>query len=55
MGEVDGDNDTAMSVSENFTKPGRLHATYNFDLLEWAGLTVSEIREGNFKGCTNFQ
>lgn len=54
MGEVDGDNDTAMSVSENFTKPGRLHATYNFDLLEWAGLTVSEIREAILKAAEIF-
>ena len=45
MGEVDGDNDNAMSVSETFTEAGRLHATYNFDLLEWDGLTVNEIKE----------
>jgi alpha-glucosidase len=54
MGEVDGDNDTAMSVSENFTNPGRLHATYNFDLLEWAGLTVTEIREAILKAAQIF-
>ena len=45
MGEVDGDNDEAMKVSENFTQAGRLHATYNFDLLEWDGLTVDEMKE----------
>ena len=44
MGEVDGDNDTAMEVSKTFTASGRLHATYNFDLLEWAGLTVKEMK-----------
>ena len=45
MGEVDGDRDNALAVSKIFTAPGRLHATYNFDLLEWAGLDVQEIRE----------
>ncbi len=44
MGEVDGDNDTGMQVSEQFTAPDRLHATYNFDLLEWGGLSVHEIK-----------
>ena len=45
MGEVDGDNDNAMKVSEGFTAPGRLHATYNFDLLEWAGLSVDGMKQ----------
>ena len=45
MGEVDGDNDNAVAVSEGFTAPGRLHATYNFDLLEWAGLSVDEMKD----------
>ena len=45
MGEVDGDNDDAMKVSATFTAPGRLHATYNFDLLEWDGLDVAGIKE----------
>ena len=45
MGEVDGDNDGAVKVSEGFTTAGRLHATYNFDLLEWAGLSVGEMKE----------
>ena len=45
MGEVDGDNDDAVKVSATFTTPGRLHATYNFDLLEWAGLTVDEMKQ----------
>lgn len=43
MGEVDGDD--AMAVSATFTAPGRLHATYNFDLLKWAGLTVEKIKD----------
>ena len=45
MGEVDGDNDSAMDVSKTFTAPGRLHATYNFDLLEWDGLDVAGMRD----------
>ena len=45
MGEVDGDNDDAMKVSKIFTQTGRLHATYNFDLLEWDGLTIEEMKE----------
>ena len=54
MGEVDGDNDSALTVSETFTKPGRLHATYNFDLLEWGGLTVKEIKEAILKSAKVF-
>ena len=54
MGEVDGDNDNAMSVSETFTEAGRLHATYNFDLLEWDGLTVNEIKEAILKASKVF-
>ena len=45
MGELDGDNDSAMKISKNFTAPGRLHSTYNFDLLEWGGLDVSGLKE----------
>ena len=45
MGECDGDNDDAMKVSETFTKDGRLHATYNFDLLAWDGLTVAGMKQ----------
>ena len=45
MGEVDGDNGDAMNVSKSFTQEGRLHATYNFDLLEWYGLSLSEMKE----------
>ena len=54
MGEVDGDNDTAMEVSEQFTAPDRLHATYNFDLLEWGGLTVHEIKMAISKAINIF-
>ena len=45
MGEVDGDNEDAMKVSKSFTEDGRLHATYNFDLLEWNGLTVDGVKQ----------
>ena len=38
MGELHGDDPTL--ASETFTAPGRLHATYNFNLLEWGGLDV---------------
>ena len=42
MGEVDGDD--AVLASATFTAPGRLHATYNFDLLEWDGLDVAGMK-----------
>ncbi|NVK32057.1 MAG: alpha-glucosidase [Gammaproteobacteria bacterium] len=42
MGEVHGDD--ARKVSQTFTAEGRLHATYNFNLLAWDGLSVSEMR-----------
>ena len=45
MGEVDGDKGNAINVSKTFSEPGRLHATYNFDLLEWSGLTVPGLKE----------
>ncbi|MGB0426718.1 MAG: alpha-amylase family glycosyl hydrolase, partial [Paracoccaceae bacterium] len=44
MGEVDGDKGCAMEVSKTFTDTGRLHATYNFDLLAWGGLSVDGLR-----------
>ena len=44
MGEVNGDNNDALKVSRTFTLPGRLHATYNFDLLQWGGLDVYGIK-----------
>ena len=47
MGEVDGDD--AVKASETFTNSERsnskrLHATYNFDLLEWNGLDVAGMK-----------
>ena len=42
MGELHGDD--PVSASKSFTARGRLHATYNFNLLEWAGLSVEGIR-----------
>ena len=43
MGELDGDD--AVLASETFTAPGRLHATYNFNLLKWGGLDVDGIKD----------
>ena len=54
MGEVDGDNDNAMKVSEIFSAPGRLHATYNFDLLEWEGLDVDGLKAALSKAVDAF-
>ena len=54
MGEVDGDNDDAVKVSQTFTMPGRLHATYNFDLLEWAGLNVEEMKHAIARAAEAF-
>ena len=54
MGEVDGDEGNAMNVSKTFSEPGRLHATYNFDLLEWSGLTVLELKEAISKAIEVF-
>ena len=43
MGELHGDD--PVLASQTFTAPGRLHATYNFNLLEWAGLDVAGLEE----------
>ncbi len=43
MGELHGDD--PIKASETFTSPGRLHATYNFNLLEWDGLDVDGIKK----------
>ena len=43
MGELHGDD--PVLASETFTAPGRLHATYNFNLLEWAGLDVAGLEK----------
>ncbi|MEM9717500.1 MAG: alpha-amylase family glycosyl hydrolase [Pseudomonadota bacterium] len=42
MGELHGDD--PVKASQTFTAPGRLHATYNFNLLAWAGLSVAELK-----------
>ena len=42
MGELHGDD--PVLASQTFTAPGRLHATYNFNLLEWAGLDVAGLK-----------
>ena len=54
MGEVDGDKNAALKVSKTFTSPGRLHATYNFDLLEWGGLNIYEIKDAISKAIEIF-
>ena len=43
MGELLGDD--AVLASQTFTAEGRLHATYNFNLLEWGGLDVAGLRQ----------
>ena len=43
MGELHGDD--PVLASRTFTQEGRLHATYNFNLLEWAGLDVNGLKE----------
>ena len=42
MGELHGDD--PIKASSTFTAPGRLHATYNFNLLRWDGLNVDGIK-----------
>jgi len=42
MGELHGDD--PIEASRTFTAPGRLHATYNFNLLKWDGLDVDGIK-----------
>ena len=49
-----GDNDNAVEISKIFTAPGRLHSTYNFDLLEWGGLDVSGIKKAISKAIDGF-
>lgn len=43
MGELHGDDPIA--ASRRFTEEGRLHATYNFNLLAWDGLSVAGLKE----------
>jgi len=42
MGELHGDD--PIKASQTFTAPGRLHATYNFNLLEWGGHDVAGLK-----------
>ncbi|MBX2885684.1 MAG: hypothetical protein KTR32_37355 [Granulosicoccus sp.] len=42
MGELHGDD--PVRASQTFTAPGRLHATYNFNLLAWSGLDVAGLK-----------
>ena len=50
MGELDGED--AVAVSKTFTEPGRLHSTYNFNLLRMEGASVEEVRD-IIKGLTS--
>ncbi|MGV6840189.1 MAG: alpha-amylase family glycosyl hydrolase [Planktomarina sp.] len=43
MGELHGDDPVAASTA--FTAPGRLHSTYNFNLLAWEGLDVGGLKQ----------
>ena len=43
MGELHGDD--PVLASQTFTAEGRLHATYNFNLLAWAGLDVDGLKD----------
>ena len=52
MGELDGDD--AILASKTFTAAGRLHATYNFNLLKWAGLDVGGIKDAIEKAISAF-
>ncbi len=42
MGELDGED--AVAVSKTFTEPGRLHSTYNFNLLRMEGASVHDVK-----------
>jgi len=42
MGELHGDD--PIKASQTFTSAGRLHATYNFNLLQWDGLDVEGLK-----------
>ena len=43
MGELHGDD--PIKASQTFTAPGRLHATYNFNLLAWGGHDVDGLKK----------
>lgn len=52
MGELHGDD--PIKASQTFTAPGRLHATYNFNLLQWEGLDVDGLKTAITKAITAF-
>ena len=52
MGELDGED--AVAVSKTFTETGRLHSTYNFNLLRMEGASVEEVRDIIQGLTTNF-
>ncbi|MGC6517182.1 MAG: alpha-amylase family glycosyl hydrolase [Candidatus Puniceispirillaceae bacterium] len=52
MGELHGDD--AIAASRTFTQEGRLHATYNFNLLEWGGLDVPGMKNAISKAVEAF-
>ncbi len=52
MGELHGDD--AIKASQTFTAPGRLHATYNFNLLHWVGLDVDGLKDAITKAIGAF-
>ena len=52
MGELHGDD--PIKASLNFTAPGRLHATYNFNLLQWEGLNVDGLKAAITKAIEAF-
>ena len=52
MGELHGDD--PVLASKTFTAPGRLHATYNFNLLAWGGLDVDGLKEAITKAIDAF-
>jgi len=54
MGEVHGDDANVVDVSRTFTAEGRLHATYNFDLLAWDGLSVDGMKAALNKAISAF-
>ena len=52
MGELHGDD--PILASQSFTEDGRLHATYNFNLLDWGGLDVNGLKQAITQAVTAF-
>ncbi len=52
MGELHGDD--PIKASQTFTANGRLHATYNFNLLAWDGLDVAGLKKAISKAIEAF-